>query len=211
MAADDTSEPCGARRIVLLGPPNSGKGTQAAILAERLGVPHVSTGDMLREARDAGTELGERVKHILASGGLVDDDTMADLVRERLSRDDAAGGFILDGYPRTARQVEDLEEILGEGDGIDRVVLIRVPDQVLVERGLGRGRQDDSEEVIRKRIAVYRDQTEPLVEHFGNKGLLETVDGNRPIEEVTARILDVLDVPRSDASGTSGQPSSQPE
>lgn len=182
-----------ARRVILLGPPNSGKGTQARILAERLGVPHVSTGDMLREARDAGTPLGERVKNLLAAGELVDDDTMADLVAERLSREDAREGFLLDGYPRTPRQAEDLERIVGDR-AIDAVVLIAVPEEVLVQRGLARGREDDSEEVIRRRIRVYREQTEPLVEHYGNKGLVEEVDGDRPIAEVTEQIADVLEI-----------------
>jgi len=177
--------------VVLLGPPSSGKGTQAEILAEHLGVPHISTGDMLREARDAGTELGERVESILSAGELVDDDTMADLVAERLSRRDAQQGFLLDGYPRTLRQVRDLEGLLGSSD-VDAVLFIDVPEEALVERGLGRGREDDTEEVIRKRIAVYREQTEPLVEHYGNSGVLETVDGNRPIEDVTAEILESL-------------------
>lgn len=182
-----------ARRVILLGPPNSGKGTQAKILAERLEVPHISTGDMLREACDAGTELGERVRHILAAGELVDDDTMADLVAARLSREDARDGFLLDGYPRTERQVEDLERILGD-TAVDRVVLIDVPEDELIQRGLGRGREDDTEEVIRKRIRVYRKQTEPLVEHYGNIGVLETVDGDRPIEQVTEELLEVLGV-----------------
>lgn len=187
------------RRVVLLGPPNSGKGTQAAFLAERLGVPHVSTGDMLREACEAGTELGERVKGLMADGLLVDDDTMADLVRERLGRQDALAGFLLDGYPRTLRQVRDLETLLSEVEGQDdpdAVVLIDVPEDELVRRGLARGREDDTAEVIRKRIQVYREQTEPLVEYFdsrdGNSELLHRVDGNRPIEAVTGRIFATL-------------------
>lgn len=184
-----------ARRVILLGPPNSGKGTQAAFIAERLGIHHISTGDMLREARDAGTELGERVKGLLAAGELVDDDTMADLVAERLSRPDAGEGFLLDGYPRTMRQVEDLDRILG-GAEVEAVVLIDVPEAVLVERGLGRGREDDTEEVIRKRIRVYREQTEPLVDHYRNRGRLERVDGDRPIAEVTDQVLEALGVPQ---------------
>lgn len=182
-----------ARRVILLGPPNSGKGTQAAFVAERLGIPHISTGDMLREARDAGTELGERVKSLLAAGELVDDDTMADLVAERLARPDAREGFLLDGYPRTMRQVHDLDRILG-GTEVEAVILIEVPEEVLVERGLGRGREDDTEEVIRKRIRVYREQTEPLVDHFRNRGRLEEVDGDRPIAEVTEQVLEALGV-----------------
>ena len=146
---------------------------------------------MLREARDAGTELGARVESILSAGELVDDDTMADLVAERLSRPDAQQGFLLDGYPRTPRQVRDLDRLLGSTE-LDAVLLIDVPEEVLVQRGLGRGRDDDTEEVIRRRIAVYREQTEPLVEHYGNSGVLETVDGDRPIDEVSAEILERL-------------------
>lgn len=181
-----------ARRIVLLGPPNSGKGTQAKLIAVRLGIPAISTGDMLRQARDAGTGLGDRVRDILASGELVDDDTMAEVVEDRLARADARDGFLLDGYPRTPRQVRDLEKILEGREPLDAVVLIEVPEEVLVERALGRGREDDREEIARKRIEVYREKTEPLVEHYGNLGLLEEVNGNRPIEEVTAQILGVL-------------------
>lgn len=182
-----------ASHVVLLGPPNSGKGTQARTLASRLEVPHVSTGDMLREACEAGTELGRRVQDILASGELVDDETMAELVEQRLSRKDAHHGFILDGYPRTARQARDLERILG-GSSIDSVVLLEVPESELVRRGLARGREDDSEEVIRKRIRVYREQTEPLIEHYGNIGTVERVRGDRPIAEVTEDILSLLGV-----------------
>ena len=190
-----------ARRVILLGPPNSGKGTQARFVAERLGIPHISTGDMLREARDAGTELGERVKGLLANGVLVDDDTMADLVAERLSRPDARDGFLLDGYPRTIRQFHDLDRIL-EGSDVDAVLLIEVPEEVLVERGLDRGREDDTEEVIRKRIRVYHQDTEPVVDRYRNSGRLEKVDGNRPIAEVTEQVLEALGVSRPTAQGT---------
>lgn len=184
-----------ARRIILLGPPNSGKGTQAKRIAEDLGIPAISTGDIFREARDAGTELGNRVRDILASGELVDDATTAELVRDRLSRPDAQGGYLLDGYPRTLRQVHDLEQILEGEPPLEAVVLIEVPEQVLIERALGRGREDDREEIARKRIEVYREKTEPLVEYYGNLSLLREVDGNRPIEVVTSQILDVLGVP----------------
>jgi adenylate kinase len=183
-----------ARRIVLLGPPSSGKGTQAKRIAERLEIPAISTGDMLRQARDAGTALGKRVGDILAAGELVDDDTMAEVVEDRLARPDARDGFLLDGYPRTPRQVRDLEKILAGREPLDAVVLIDVPEEVLVARALGRGREDDREEIVRKRIEVYREKTEPLVAHYGNLGLLEEVDGDRPIEEVTVQILRVLGV-----------------
>jgi adenylate kinase len=184
-----------ARRVVLLGPPNSGKGTQAAILAERLGVPAISTGDMLRAARAAGTPLGEKVAGIMASGKLVDDETMAEVVRERLSSEDARDGFLLDGYPRTLRQVADLEEIVGDRPGlaVEAVLLIRVPEEELVRRGLARGREDDQEQVIRERLKVYDEQTEPLVGYYKNLGLLEEVDGHRPVEEVTRQLVRALE------------------
>lgn len=183
----------GRRKLVLLGPPGSGKGTQAAILADELRVPHVSTGDMLREAVAVGTALGERVAGIMNSGRLVDDDTMAEVVRERLARADARPGFILDGYPRTLPQAETLDRILpASGEGLDAVLVLDVPEEELVERLGGRGRADDSEAVVRKRLRVYREKTEPLVEYYRERRVLRAVDGDAPVEEVTARILEAI-------------------
>lgn len=180
-------------RIVFLGPPNSGKGTQAVRLAEKLGIPAISTGDMLRAAVASGSRLGARVKDVLASGRLVDDELMAEVIRDRLAGDDAAAGFLLDGYPRTLPQVETLQQILDErGDQLDHVVLIDAPTEVLVERALGRGREDDREEVIRERLDVYRRQTEPLVGVYGERGLLRRIDGDRSIAEVEREILTVV-------------------
>lgn len=175
-------------RIVLLGAPGCGKGTQAERLAASLGVPAISTGEMLRAAVAAGSELGRRVEGVMASGALVDDDLMAEVVRDRLSREDAASGFLLDGYPRTAPQAETLDDIL-DGSQLNHVVTIDVPDEVLVERIVLRGRgADDREEVVRERLQVYAAQTEPLVAHYGGLGLLRRVDGNVPIERVTTAI-----------------------
>lgn len=181
-----------ARRLILLGPPNSGKGTQAAILAERLGVPAISTGDMLRAARAAGSELGRKVADIMDAGQLVDDDTMKEVVRERLAQGDTNGGYLLDGYPRTMRQVRDLEEILGNTEGIDRVLHIRVPDEELVRRALARGREDDRRDVVEERLNVYKEKTEPLIGYYEKLGLLREVDGHRPIEEVASQLLEAL-------------------
>ena len=189
-AGADTSS---GLRLVMLGPPGSGKGTQAEILAERLGIPAISTGEMLRRAVASGSELGRRVESIMASGSLVDDDTMAEVVRERLSRDDAAAGYMLDGYPRTLAQADTLASILAEGgESLDAVVFVDAPEEELVRRALARQRADDTEEVVRHRQEVYRRKTAPLIEYYERLGLLRRVDGDRTIEEVNAGILEVL-------------------
>jgi adenylate kinase len=181
------------RRVVLLGPPGAGKGTQAQFLAARLGVPAISTGDMLREAVAEGSELGERVQGIMASGALVDDATMADVVRERLAKPDARDGFLLDGYPRTLPQAETLAGILRDaGRKLDAVLLVEVPEDELVRRALLRQRADDKEEVIRERLRVYREKTQPLIGYYEQRGLLRPIDGHRPIEEVTPHMLAAL-------------------
>ena len=178
---------------MLLGPPNSGKGTQSKVLGERLGVPPISTGEMLREAVAEGSELGRRVADIMKSGELVDDATMAEVVRERLAKPDAQAGFILDGYPRTLPQAETLAGILGEsGRGLDAAVLVQVPEEALVRRALGRGRADDREEVLRERLRVYGEKTAPLIGYYRGLGLLREVEGDLPIGEVTSRIVAVL-------------------
>jgi adenylate kinase len=176
-------------RIVFLGPPNSGKGTQAVGLAKSLGIPAISTGDMLRAAVAAGTPLGQRVEGVMNAGQLVDDALMADVVRDRLAQGDAATGFLLDGYPRTDSQAQTLEGILeATGADLDHVVLIDAPEDVLVERALKRGRKDDQEAVVRERLAVYHKQTAPLVSFYEDKGLLRRIDGNQLIEKVAADI-----------------------
>ncbi|MEM7483370.1 MAG: adenylate kinase [Acidobacteriota bacterium] len=180
-------------RLVLLGPPNSGKGTQAAQLAEHLGIPAISTGDMLREAVAEGSELGRRVDSIMQSGRLVDDETMAAVVRERLAKVDAAKGFLLDGYPRTLPQVETLEGLLADADReLDAAVQIVVPKEILIERALARGRKDDSAEVMEERLKVYGELTAPLVGYYGGRSLLRTVDGDRSIDQVFASILEAI-------------------
>jgi adenylate kinase len=186
-----------AARVVLLGPPGAGKGTQAQVLCRRLGIPAISTGDMLREAVTEGSELGRKVQEIMASGALVDDGTMAAVVRDRLSKPDAGKGFLLDGYPRTLPQAETLAGILREkGRELDSVLLVDVPEDELVRRVLLRGRADDKEEVIRERLRVYREKTEPLIGYYRERGLLREIDGNRPVEEVTAQMLGAFGVDR---------------
>ncbi len=183
-----------ARRIVLLGPPGCGKGTQAVLLAGALGVPAISTGEMLRDAVARGSELGRQVAAILASGRLVDDETMAGVVADRLDREDARQGFLLDGYPRTQAQADTLTEILeGQGRKLDVVLLFQVPEEVLVARALARKRADDTEAVIRDRLQVYQNQTAPLVGRYENESLLRAIDGNQPVEAVTAALSASLD------------------
>lgn len=180
-------------KIVLLGPPGSGKGTQAAILAGELGVPAISTGEMLRDAVTLGSELGRRVEGIMNSGKLVDDETMAEVVRARLARPDAEDGFILDGYPRTLPQAETLAGILSDaGEELDAVVLVDVPEDELVARALGRGRADDSEEVVRERLRVYREKTAPLAGYYEERGKLRKIDGHASVEEVTDRLREAI-------------------
>jgi adenylate kinase len=179
--------------MVLLGPPGAGKGTQAQVLAGRLGVPAISTGEMLRVAVADGSELGRKVQGIMTSGELVDDATMAEVVRGRLAKADACDGFLLDGYPRTLPQAETLAAILREaGCELDGVLLVDVPEDELVRRALLRGRADDKAEVVRERLRVYREKTAPLIGYYRERGLLREVDGNRPVDEVTAGVLSLL-------------------
>lgn len=183
----------GGVRAVLLGAPGSGKGTQAERVAGALGIPAISTGDMLRQAVAEGSELGERVKSVMAAGLLVDDALMAEVVRERLGRGDTCRGFILDGYPRTVEQAETLESLLADRDSrIDAVVLLDVAQETLVRRALGRRRDDDREEVIRQRLELYREKTEPLVGRYADRGLLVRIDGEAPIDSVSRSILGFL-------------------
>jgi adenylate kinase len=181
-------------RAILLGAPGSGKGTQAERLAAALGVPAVSTGEMLRQAVAQGSDLGARVDSVMASGALVDDALMAEVVRARLARDDARTGFLLDGYPRTPGQAEELDRMLEETAArLDAVVLLEVPEEVLVRRSLARKRADDREEVVRERQKVYRESTEPLIGLYERRGLLRRIDGDRPVDEVSRSILASLE------------------
>lgn len=179
--------------IVFLGPPGSGKGTQAARLTEQLGIAHISTGDMLRGAIAAQTEMGKRVEAILARGELVSDDVIAALVEERVQADDCANGFLLDGFPRTLPQAELLDGALGRlGLALDAVVLIDVPEDELMRRltSRGQGRDDDKPEVIAHRLEVYRDLTAPLADLYRGRGMLREVDGVGTMDEVAARVAD---------------------
>jgi adenylate kinase len=178
-------------RVVLVGPPGAGKGTQATTLSDKLGVPHISTGDLFRQHINAETELGQRVKGILDAGQLVPDELTIELVRERLAEPDTEDGFLLDGFPRNVNQANLLNKILAERDEkLEAVIELQVDENDLVRRLLARGRADDTEEVIRHRQQVYRSETEPLLDYY--RDLLITVDGVGEVDEVTTRILGAL-------------------
>lgn len=177
-------------KLLFVGPPGAGKGTQAQRVAEALGIAHVSTGDMFR-ALDSDSELGQRVDAIMASGGYVSDDIVIEMLQDRISQPDAADGFILDGFPRTTAQAESLDEFLGR-DGLDRVVLFEVDEASVVERMLDRGRPDDTEETIRTRLEVYREQTEPLIDLYDSRNQVVRVDATGPVEDITQRVLAAL-------------------
>lgn len=180
-------------RLLLIGPPGAGKGTQAVRLAEFYGVPAISTGDIFRSNVKNETELGKQAKAFMDAGDNVPDSLTNALIRDRLAEADAADGFLLDGYPRTTDQVRELDEYLaGHGQALDVVIeLIADPDVVverLRKRALEQGRSDDDESVVRHRLEVYREQTEPLVDIYGARGLLAAVDGLGSVDEVTDRI-----------------------
>ncbi|KUF05912.1 adenylate kinase [Leucobacter sp. G161] len=182
-------------RLLIIGPPGAGKGTQAAKIAETYEIPAISTGDIFRANIKGGTELGQRVQAIIESGELVPDTLTNEIVQDRLLQEDAAAGFLLDGYPRNVEQVEALDGML-EGDSLDAVVLLEADTDEVVARLLKRaeteGRADDTEDVIRHRQDVYAQQTEPLIELFTKRGILVSVDGLGGIDEVADRISSAL-------------------
>ena len=187
-----------ALNVLLLGPQGAGKGTQGKLIAAEYGVPHIATGDMLRAAMADGTELGRRVKPIYDAGDLVPDEIMIALIRERLAAADAAGGFVLDGFPRTTPQADALDAMLEEIERPLTVVFeFQLPEQVAIERLRGRaqeeGRPDDTPEAIRKRLDLYREQTEPLVEYYRARGILVGIPAKPPVAEVFAEIQRALE------------------
>lgn len=178
-------------RVVLLGPPGAGKGTQAEKLAEKLGIPHISTGELFRSNISEGTKLGVEAKRYLDAGDLVPSSLTNELVDDRLNHPDAANGFILDGFPRSVEQAKALHEMLERrGTDIDAVVEFRVSEDELLTRLTGRGRADDTEEVIRNRMKVYREETAPLLDYYSDE--LKTVEAVGTLGEVFARALQVL-------------------
>jgi adenylate kinase len=184
-------------RLVLVGPPGAGKGTQAEVIADRLAVPKISTGDIFRANVGQATPLGLRAKVYMDAGELVPDAVTNDMVADRLSQPDAAHGFLLDGYPRNLGQAEVLSENLeNAGAALDAVVELVVDVENVIERLLsrGQGRTDDTEDVIRHRLEVYASETQPLVGYYRERGLLQSVDGLGAVDDVTSRILEALKV-----------------
>lgn len=181
--------------LILTGPPGAGKGTQAKRLMERCGIPQISTGDMLREAVAAGSDLGQRVKGIMDRGELVSDDIVTELVEQRLAREDCATGFILDGYPRTSDQAAALDAILDQlGREPLRVLCLDAPDDELIRRitSRGEGRADDTEDTVRKRLSVYQKETAPILEHYSD--VLRRIPGIGSLDQIEQNLLQALGV-----------------
>lgn len=208
-------------KLVLIGCPGAGKGTQAKKLSKHFNIAHISTGDLLREQIQLKTDLGNKITDIMNSGGLVSDDIVTALLSERIKRDDCKNGFILDGYPRNVSQADGLYDVVGK---IDKVVLINVSDDIIIERMVGRRscpecsqmyhikynppkndgicdvcgskliqRKDDNEETVKNRLSVYHDTTSPIINYYNDKGILLEVDGIGDIDEITANIIDSLE------------------
>jgi adenylate kinase len=190
--------------LIFLGPPGAGKGTQAAHIVEKYGIPQLSTGDMLRAAVAAETEIGLKAKAVMDAGNLVSDEIVAGIVSDRIEEEDCEKGFLLDGFPRTIRQAEMLDEVLSDkGRAVDCVLELKVDEEALVDRlnnriaetkaAGGEVRADDNEETFRHRLGVYHEQTAPLIPFYGEKGLIKEVDGMAEIDAVSAEIDQVLD------------------
>jgi adenylate kinase len=208
-------------RIILIGPPGSGKGTQAKRIVKKLGIPHISSGDMLRAAVSKSTRLGKKAQSYMEQGALVPDQLVIEMIMERIKENDCTNGFLLDGFPRTLPQAEALDTALNDSRlGLDHVPLIEVPDEEIILRNTGRRidpetgkiyhlefdpppeeilprvlqREDDKEETIRNRLLKYREQTEPIIPFYENKGLLRKISGVGTLEEVETRLLKVLGI-----------------
>jgi adenylate kinase len=176
-------------RLIFFGPPGAGKGTQAKELSKDCQIPHIATGDILRQAIAEQTDVGEKAQNYVDNGDLVPDEVLAELVRDRLQQPDAQPGWILDGFPRTINQAEFLDQLLDElNTSYDLVIYLDVPDEVLMERLLGRGRKDDTEETIRHRLDIFHNQTEALINFYQQRNHFLQVNGNQPLPKVTERI-----------------------
>jgi adenylate kinase len=186
-------------RLIIMGPPGAGKGTQAKFIAEHFGIPAISTGDIFRANVSQGTPLGVEAKRFMDAGEYVPDEVTNLMVRNRIDEDDAKPGFLLDGYPRTLAQVEELDGMIKfTGHALDAVVVLTVDQDEIVNRLLQRaqkeGRTDDTEDVIRRRQELYGEQTEPLIEVYRERGLLVEIDGMGEVDDVTKRIFEALDI-----------------
>lgn len=193
------THPAPSARFLIVGPQGSGKGTQGVLVAEAFGVPQVATGDIFRENVKGGTDLGKQVQAIIEAGDLVPDELTSELVRDRLAQDDAARGFVLDGYPRNRGQVGHLDEFLAaRGESLDAVIELVVPrDESITrlrQRALDQGRTDDTEEIIANRLAIYERETAPILDVYRERDLVVRIDGVGSLDEVTERIFDALSV-----------------
>jgi adenylate kinase len=197
-------------RLLIMGPPGAGKGTQAKRIAEHYGIPAISTGDIFRAMKTSDTPLARQVRAIMESGGYVSDEITNEIVKDRLAQSDCAAGFLLDGYPRTLQQVQTLDDYLAEADRpLDAVVSLLADIDEVVARLLKRaeidGRSDDNEETIRVRLQVYAEQTEPLLEVYRSRDTLVEVDGLGPIDEVSERVFAALDAHREGRTAQSSR------
>lgn len=181
--------------LIFLGPPGSGKGTQAQLLSEELKIPHISTGEMLRQAIADQTSLGRKAQQYVDQGELVPDELLLDLIQERLSYDDTQNGWILDGFPRSVPQATFLDHLLaGLSQFSKQAINLEVPDEVLIERLLSRGRKDDNQETIRRRLEVYREKTQPVLDYYRQQDQLYSVDGNQLPGKVTVSLKEIVTI-----------------
>lgn len=182
-------------RLIIFGPPGAGKGTQASNISDHYNLPHLSTGEIFRTAIKNETELGKKVKTILDSGGLVPDQTVVDLVEDELKKEKYTEGYILDGFPRTVAQAEAFDELLKKNNQkLDAFLVLKVPEQELIKRILsrGEGRTDDTEAGVKKRLSVYREETQPVLNHYKNQNVVKEINGTGSIEEIFERIKTAL-------------------
>ncbi len=182
------------KRLIFLGPPGAGKGTQAQTLSSAYQIPHISTGEILRKATTEQTILGQKAKSYMDRGELVPDDLILDLIKERLAQPDSQKGWVLDGFPRNLTQAAFLEQLLANLDrSPDFALNLTVPDEVLIARMLQRGRKDDNEDTIRRRLQVYREETAPVINFYQERGILKSVNGDRAMEEVTLSLQAIIE------------------